>query len=136
MNKLRINGKKGHQDMEKNDSYMFFKPRKEMHAVGAQNVMLTPECSAAIDSKIYPYGVPIWVDAKMPYIKGYTNGENYRRMFIAQDKGGAIQGGGRLDLFFGRGKRAENVSSGLNVFGNMHVLFPKKISIPAVFDSR
>jgi membrane-bound lytic murein transglycosylase A len=136
MNKLRINGKKGHQDMDKNDSYMFFKPRNEMHAVGAQNVMLTPECSAAIDSKIYPYGVPIWVDAKMPYIKGYTNGEKYRRMFIAQDKGGAIQGGGRLDLFFGRGKRAENVSSGLNVFGNMHVLFPKKISIPAVFDSR
>ncbi len=136
MNKLRKNGKKGHEDMDKNDSYMFFQPRKEIHAVGAQNVMLTPEYSAAIDSAIYPYGVPIWVEIKMPYIKGYTKGESYKRLFIGQDRGGVIKGGGRVDLFFGRSKRAENVASNLHAFGNMYVLFPKKLSIPSIFDTR
>jgi membrane-bound lytic murein transglycosylase A len=136
MHKLRKNGQKGHEDMDKNDSYMFFQQRKETHAVGAQNVMLTPEYSAAIDSSIYPYGIPIWVEIKMPYIKGYTKGESYKRLFIGQDRGGAIKGGGRVDLFFGRGKRAENVASSLHTLGNMYVLFPKQLSIPSIFDTR
>jgi membrane-bound lytic murein transglycosylase A len=134
MNKLRKNGKKGHQDMNRNDSYIFFKGRTEQHPVGAQAVMLTPERSAAIDSRIYPYGVPIWIETRLPKVQGHSNGERYRRLLIGQDRGGAIKGGGRIDLFFGRGKRAENIGSGLNVPADMYVLFPKGISIPKIFD--
>ncbi len=134
MNKLRKNGHKGHHDMNKNDSYIFFKGRKEQYPVGAQAVMLTPERSAAIDSRIYPYGVPIWIETRLPKVKGYSNGEKYRRLLIAQDRGGAIKGGGRLDLFFGRSKRAENIASNSNVPADMYVLFPKEISVPKTFD--
>ena len=41
----------------------------------------------------------------------------------------AIQGGGRLDLFWGRGRRTESVVD-FNSLGNMYVLFPKNIIIP------
>lgn len=134
MKQLRNKGQEGMHDMNLNKSYVFFKHRKEAFPVGAQVVMLTPERSAAIDSRIYPYGVPIWMEAKLPFIKGFSKGEKYYRLLIAQDRGGAIQGGGRLDLFWGRGRRAESISSGFNSLGNMYVLFPKNIIIPKTFE--
>ncbi len=134
MKQLRANGKKSFDDMNLNQSYIFFKERKEPFSVGAQVVMLTPERSAAIDSRIYPYGTPIWIEAKLPHIKGYSKGEKYNRMVIGQDRGGAIKGAGRLDLFFGRGRRAESVSGAFNVLGDMYVLYPKGIRLPNIFE--
>jgi membrane-bound lytic murein transglycosylase A len=131
---LHANGAKGHHDMNNNHSYIFFKKRKEPGAVGSQNVQLAPERSAAIDSRIYPYGLPIWLNAKMPFVEGYASGEKYSRLIIAQDRGGAIKGGARLDLFWGRGRRAEHIASSFNVLGSMYVLYPRTIKIPARFD--
>lgn len=136
MKQLRKNGKKGFDDMDLNQSYIFFKERKEPFPVGAQAVMLTPERSAAIDSRIYPYGVPIWIEAKLPFVKGYSKGEKFNRMLVGQDRGGAIRGGGRLDLFFGRGRRAESVGGAFNVLGDMYVLYPKDIKLPEKFNLR
>lgn len=136
MRKLRQNGEKGIYDMNQNKSYIFFQARKSLHPIGAQAVMLTPERSAAIDSRIYSYGIPIWVEATLPYVKGYSKGQEYHRLLIGQDRGGAIRGGGRVDIFFGRGRRAENVGGGLNSLGNMYVLFPSNIKMPNVFNLR
>jgi membrane-bound lytic murein transglycosylase A len=133
MKKLRVNGKKGFDDMNLNQSYIFFKERREPFPLGAQGVMLTPERTAAIDSRIYSYGIPIWIKAKLPYVSGYSNGEKYNRLLIAQDRGGAIKGGARLDLFFGRGRRAENVAGAFNVLGDMYLLYPKGIKLPDRF---
>jgi membrane-bound lytic murein transglycosylase A len=133
MKQLRTSGKKGFDDMNLNQSYVFFKKRHEPFPLGAQGIMLTPERSAAIDSRIYPYGLPIWIKAKLPHISGYSKGEKYNRMLIAQDRGGAIKGGGRLDLFFGRGRRAEHIAGGFNVLGDMYVLYPKGIKLPDRF---
>lgn len=134
MKQLRANGQKGFDDMDLNQSYIFFKERKEPFPVGAQAVMLTPERSAAIDSRIYPYGIPIWIEAKLPFVKGYSKGEKFNRMLIGQDRGGAIKGGGRLDLFFGRGRHAESVGGAFNVLGDMYVLYPKDIRLPEKFN--
>ncbi len=134
MRQLRANRQRGLDDMDLNQSYVFSAIRKEQFPVGAQAVMLTPERSAAIDNRIYPYGIPIWIEAKLPFITGYSKGEKLNHMLIGQDRGGAIRGGGRIDLFFGRGRRAENVGGAFNVFGDMYVLYPKDISLPETFN--
>ena len=134
MKQLRMNHKKGLDDMNLNQSYVFSIKRKEALPVGASTVMLTPERSAAIDSRIYPYGIPIWMEAKLPYINGYSQGEKLNHMLIGQDTGGAIRGGGRVDLFFGHGRRAENIASGFNSIGSMYVLYPKNIKLSETFN--
>lgn len=123
----------GFDAMNTNHSYIFFKSRKEPHPVGAQAVMLTPERSAALDSQIYPYGVPIWIETNLPRVDGFKGGR-YHRLVIGQDRGGAIKGGGRLDIFFGRGRHAEKVAGGFNALGKMYVLYPKGVKVQSIFN--
>jgi membrane-bound lytic murein transglycosylase A len=134
MHQLRMEPDQGKGIMECNESYIFFQPRKEQHPVGSSNVILTPERSLALDSAIYPYGVPFWLDIKLPRIRGYSKETAYKRLIIGQDRGGAIKGGARFDLFLGRGRRAENLASGLRSDGRAFVLFPKEIKIPRTFE--
>lgn len=134
MKQLRTNGKKGLDDMNLNESYIFSKIRKELFPIGAEAIMLTPERSAAIDNRIYPYGIPIWMEAKLPFVKGYSKGTKFNHMLIGQDRGGAIRGGGRIDLFFGRGSHAENVGGAFNSLGDMYVLYPKDIRLAKTFN--
>ena len=134
MHQLRVEPDQGKKTMECNESYIFFQPRKEPHPVGAANVMLTPERSVALDSAIYPYGIPFWLEIQLPKISGYNSGGAYRRLVIGQDRGGAIKGGNRFDLFWGRGRRAENFASGLKSDGRVFALFPKGMKIPMTFE--
>jgi membrane-bound lytic murein transglycosylase A len=137
MHQLRIEPDSGKKTMECNESYIFFKPRKEVHPVGSSNVMLSPERSVALDSSIYSYGVPFWLDIALPRIPGLTKGgEKYRKLVIGQDRGGAIKGGNRLDLFLGRGRRAEIFAGGLRAEGKVIALFPKEIKIPTTFNRK
>ncbi len=128
--RLRNNKTVGMSDMNKNHSYIFFKERKELYPLGAQGVQLMPERSGAIDNRIYPYGAPLWIETSLPRIDGYVNKQKkYNRLFIAQDRGGAINGSIRADLFFGRGKRAEHIAGGMHSIGELYVLFPKGVKV-------
>jgi len=121
MNWIRQHPKAGENIMEKNQSYVFFKKRVG-RPIGAEGVSLTPERSIAIDSRIYPYGMPIWIETTLPHIKG---SHHFRRLCIAQDTGGAIKGAIRADIFFGHGKVAEEYAAHMNTKGSFSVLVPK-----------
>jgi membrane-bound lytic murein transglycosylase A len=68
---------------------------------GAQGVPLTPGRSVAIDRTYIALGTPLWLDSTEPW-----STTPMRRLVLAQDSGGAIQGAVRADLFWGWGDEA------------------------------
>jgi membrane-bound lytic murein transglycosylase A len=68
---------------------------------GAQGVPLTPGRSVAIDRAFVALGTPLWLDSTEP-----LSTTPLRRLVLAQDTGGAIQGAVRADLFWGWGEEA------------------------------
>lgn len=115
-----------------NQSYIFFHERKNNCALGCQGSKLTGERSGALDIRLYPLGTPIWIDSviynhsTLPKLTA----QRYRRLIIAQDRGGAINGPLRADLFFGSGDVAEKKAFRMNSPGYFFALFPKKVKIP------
>ena len=132
MNWLHRNPKSGLKIMENNQSYVFFKKIEGDSPIGGQGIPLTPERSIAIDSRLYPYGVPIWVETNSPQTTSLPSLE-YNRLFIAQDTGGAIKGAVRGDIFYGRGRVAEELAGFMNNKGSYYILFPKSIHVPEVY---
>ncbi len=118
---LRENPAEGQEIMYQNASYVFFKwGDPDTNAVGAQGVPLTPEASIAVDPAFMPYGVPVYLQTTLPY-----TGEDYHRLTIAQDTGGAIKGALRADLFTGFGERAAHIAGGMKQMARFAVLLPK-----------
>jgi membrane-bound lytic murein transglycosylase A len=112
---------RGQKVMNYNQSYVFFHILKQVGPIGAQNVQLTPERSLAIDNKYLPFGAPIWVDTKDGY------GEDFSKLVIAQDRGGAIKGVIRGDIFFGSTHKASKKASVQKHYGQYYLLLPKEV---------
>jgi membrane-bound lytic murein transglycosylase A len=91
-----------------NRSFVFFARRDDLHPdsgpIGGAGLPLTPLRSIAIDRSIWPYGLPVWIDATIPGEDGGM--ERLSRLTIAQDTGSAILGAARMDLFVGSGAKA------------------------------
>ncbi|HWA91602.1 MAG TPA: MltA domain-containing protein [Rhizomicrobium sp.] len=112
--------------METDASFIFFKELPlgdpNLGAVGAANVALTPWASVAVDKRLHPYGVPVFVATSLP------GGETLNRLYVAQDTGGAIRGPVRADIFFGVGDKAEALAGTMKQTGRMFVLLPKPLA--------
>ncbi|MBM3618814.1 MAG: murein transglycosylase [Alphaproteobacteria bacterium] len=116
--------------MEENASYVFFtvEPNTgEGGATGAQNTVLLPERSMAVDTRFIPLGLPVFVNTTLPNSK-HGQGAVYSHLLIAQDKGSAILGAVRGDIFFGHGDRAEDLAGHMNSAGKFFVLVPNTIA--------
>lgn len=111
--------------MNQNGSYVFFKEQDQEGPIGGENVMLTAERSLAIDSTIYPYGMPIWVDVEHPDRAALSN---IRQLMVGQDTGGAIRGIVRGDFFWGYGDRAEDMAGKMKSKGGYWFLLPKDVA--------
>jgi membrane-bound lytic murein transglycosylase A len=125
----------GRKIIEHNKSYVFFKKVYADGPIGKQGVPLTPERSIAIDNGLYPFGMPVWVETTLPYSRHYAD-RKYRRLLIAQDKGGAIKGALRADIFFGHGARAEELACYMNNTGEFIVMFPRSVRIPKYYRTK
>jgi membrane-bound lytic murein transglycosylase A len=92
--------------MDKDPRYIFFRLRRDDGGdpQGASGATLIPGRSLAIDPSIHPYLSLFWIDAGGPTLGGALSG--YRRLAVAMDRGGAIGGPVRADLYTGRGARA------------------------------
>lgn len=117
--------------MDRNHAYVFFAELKANGPLGSQNVVLTPERSAAIDREFIPQSAPLFIDTTVPSEDG-SELLPFRQMVIAQDSGGAIRGPVRADIFWGHGKRADAIAGRLKSKGRYFVLLPKEVaeSIP------
>ncbi|MFN0022529.1 MAG: murein transglycosylase A [Parvularculaceae bacterium] len=106
---------------ESNRSYIFFRrldalPDPSLGPPGADGVQLTPMVSLAVDPRWTPLGAPVWVDI--------DGDEPIRQLMIAQDRGGAIKGPVRGDLYAGSGESAGEFAGAFNRMGTMTLLLP------------
>lgn len=115
--------------MQHNKSFVFFQvvPQSANGPVGAQNVPLIPERSLAVDASFIPLGMPLWLSTTLPH-SAFGKGEPYERLMVAQDKGSAITGAIRGDIFFGFGDRAEDLAGYMNSEGTLVALIPKMLA--------
>lgn len=113
--------------MQRNRSYVFFKILEdrdpEAGPVGGAGVNLTPLSSIAVDRHLWAYGLPFWIDARLPWRT--TQPEPFRRLMIAEDTGSAILGPARADIFFGSGETAGERAGDIRHPADFFVLLPK-----------
>ena len=110
-----------------NPSTVFFRelPQGLPGPIGALGVPISAERSVAIDRKFIPLGAPIFLTTTEPNSKITLN-----KLMIAQDTGGAINGGVRADFYWGQGKNAGSRAGSMKQSGEIWVMLPKTFSFP------
>jgi membrane-bound lytic murein transglycosylase A len=109
--------------MARNRSFIFFReaavedPR--LGPVAAAKVPLTPGRSLAVDRLLHSFHAPVFVDTRLP------NGQDFRRLLVAQDTGSAIVGPARGDIFFGSGDDAGVLAGAMAAAGRFFLLAPR-----------
>lgn len=93
--------------------------------IGALNVPLTDEASAAVDPKFVPLGSPIYLSTTRP-----NDSQPMNRLIQAQDTGGAIAGPIRVDYFWGFGAKAGELAGRMKQKGQVWLLWPKELALP------
>jgi membrane-bound lytic murein transglycosylase A len=118
--------------MNTNASYVFFREVEvsdpNIGPPGAQSVPLTPGHSLAVDRKFHALGVPVWLDTTTPELGPDKPSKPLRRLFVAQDTGGAIRGPVRGDTFWGFGKEAADIAGEMKQMGSMTLLLPNPVA--------
>lgn len=110
-----------------NPSYVFFRESRagDEGPQGALGVPLTAGRSIAVDPRLTPLGAPVWLATTRP-----NSSEPLRRLMLAQDTGGAINGANRADFFWGFGEEATREAGRMRQMGELYVLWPKEAGAP------
>jgi membrane-bound lytic murein transglycosylase A len=135
---IEANPKEGRELRRRNKSFVFFRETgydETEEPVGAQGVHLTPGRSIAVDRFIHVYGTPFFIEAELP-LDGERCENPLRRLWIAQDTGGAIRGPARADLYFGAGDGHAAVAGRIRHPGRFTMLVPRDIEQRPVFAPR
>lgn len=128
INWLNNNPYKAARIMNLNESYVFFRERKEHHPVGAMGIEVTPMRTLAVDRSVIPLGSILWLETSYPRENKKAPLKPFHRLMIAQDVGGAIKGTIRGDVFFGSTKKAERYAWYMGNMGKYFILVPKEIA--------
>ncbi len=109
--------------MAANRSFIFFREAPvadpSLGPVAAAKVPLVAGRSLAVDRRLFPFHLPVFVDTTLP------DSSAFRRLMIAHDTGSAIVGPARGDIFFGSGGAAGAVAGAMRAGGRFIVLVPK-----------
>ena len=111
-----------------NPSYVFFKLEKR-GPLGYLNRPLTPGRSLALDRRIFPPGALVLVRTQKPLMTAdgrIARWQPFTRLMLNQDTGGAIEGPGRADLFWGNGPYAEIAAGHLKHTGELYFFVRKQ----------
>ena len=121
------NKKKLQRFMNANPSVVFFRelPRGLPGPIGALGVPITAERSVAVDRKFVPLGAPLILSTTHPNSK-----KSLQQLMVAQDTGGAIGGGVRIDFYWGQGNVAGKKAGSMKQKGKVWVILPKGFQFP------
>ena len=110
--------------LHSNPSFIFFRemPDSLQSAVGSMGIPLTAGYSMAVDRRVIPLGLPVFLSTTWP-----SSDKSLNRLMLAQDTGGAIKGTIRGDFFWGFGAQAGHYAGSMKQQGRMWVLFPKGV---------
>lgn len=118
----RRNPGKVREFLDANPSYVFFRelPKDLPGPIGSLGVPLTGERSVAVDARVVPLGAPLFLSTTFP-----NTTQPLHRLMVAQDTGGAINGGVRVDFYWGFGDAAGSQAGRMKQEGRVWVLLPK-----------
>ncbi len=117
--------------LHQNPSVVFFREINHVNAnagpLGSMGVPLTAERSLAVDPRFVAEGSLVFIDTRVPRpgVPAGDTGVAFQRLMIAQDKGSAILGAHRGDVFFGTGAAAGEVAGRMRAEGTMYLVLPK-----------
>lgn len=114
--------------LAQNESYVFFRFVKA-GPLGSLGVPLTPGRSVATDARLFPKGALAFIVSSRPIFDAAEKIVGWRlfsRFVLNQDTGSAIQGPGRLDLYFGSGAEAGQAAGAMKSAGRLYFLLKKK----------
>lgn len=122
---MRQNPETARRLIRANASYIFFRlapvADSALGPQGAAGAPLSPGRSLAIDANLWRYGLPFWLEGRLP---GGTPPEA-GRLVVAADTGSAIVGPARGDLYLGTGAEAGIAAGNLRDAVGFVVLLPK-----------
>ena len=131
MQSIKAWAKKNKRKLQKflnaNPSTVFFRelPQGLPGPIGALGVPISSERSVAIDRKYIPLGAPVFLSTTEP-----NSDVSLNKLMMAQDTGGAINGGVRADFYWGQGEIPGSKAGSMKQSGEIWVLLPKKFSFP------
>ncbi|MCR9253579.1 MAG: murein transglycosylase A [bacterium] len=106
-----------------NESYIFFRLVDPIPK-GAAGVSLVPKYSSAIDTNFIPFGSALL--AEVPQLDSLGNFIQHEyQILFAMDRGGAIKGPGRVDIYCGFGDEGFKTANFMNHYGRVWLLMPK-----------
>jgi membrane-bound lytic murein transglycosylase A len=106
-----------------NPSYVFFRELSaEGGPLGCYEIPLTAGRSIATDRRVLPAPVVAYLRGSLPDTSAQER--ELARFVVNQDTGGAIQGPGRVDLFWGLGDAAGELAGRTKHLGELYVLVP------------
>lgn len=122
---LRANPDEAAAVMDANASFIFFRMIDGPGPIGAAGVPLTAGYSLAVDTRYIPFQAPVWLELKnVP-----THEAGFKRLLIAQDRGGAIKGAVRGDVFWGGDDVAALRAGQMAADGRAYVFLPKTVTL-------
>lgn len=110
-----------------NERYTFFR-FLNTEPVGSLGEPVTPDRTIATDPDFFPEGALAFVRLRKPVFdtEGNEKGRiDFSRFVLSQDKGSAIKGPGRVDIFCGFGNQAEYNAGTLKEKGELYLLLKK-----------
>ncbi len=115
--------------LNKNPSYVFFK-KLEGDAITYAGMEVSDGRTIATDNVFFPKGAMAFLDIEEPRFENKTaevpvDWVRVPRLVFDQDTGGAIKGGDRVDLYFGKGDEAFQKAGVMKRMGKLYYLVPK-----------
>lgn len=115
--------------LTKNPSYVFFK-KLESEALTYSGIEVSEGRTIATDHVFFPKGALAFLDIEEPQFasaeaESPNNWIRSPRLVFDQDIGGAIRGGDRVDLYFGKGDPAFQKAGVMKREGKLFYLVPK-----------
>lgn len=117
--------------LNKNPSYVFFK-QNESKPFTYFGIETIDGRTIATDKRYFPKGSLGFLQFEKPVFSGPeatvpTSWQPASRFVFDHDTGGAIKGGGRLDLFWGAGAEAKQAAGVMKQMGKLYYFKPKAI---------
>lgn len=106
-----------------NPRYVFFSLTNELPKT-ASGSRVIPGHTIAVDSNYIPLGAVLLAEVPRIDARGVRLGTDWRLLF-AQDKGSDIKGAGRLDLYTGFGRQAEDLAHSITGYNKSWMLVRK-----------
>lgn len=108
------------QVLNSNPRYVFFRPEAK-GVLTASGLPIIPGHSIAVDTNYIPFGSVVLAEVPIINSRGQRQGAEWK-LLLPQDRGAAIKGPGRMDIYTGKGEDARQIANQLTGHGRAYML--------------